>query len=49
MTELWILEQSRTRQRFCSSVDQALEDARAALEQGSSIQIIPGREYEDTP
>ena len=49
MTELWILEPNRTRQRFCGYVDQALEDARAVLEQGSSIQIIPGREYEDTP
>lgn len=45
MTELWIYEsRDRTRQRFCGTLDQALEDARAALEQGQAVQILPPRE-----
>lgn len=45
MTELWIWEQNRTRQRFCGSLDRALEGAREALEQGKAVQIIPDNRW----
>lgn len=49
MLELWILERDRTRQRFCGSVAQALEDAREALKQGKPVKIIPIRECDEAP
>ncbi len=41
MIELWIYEQGRTHQRLCGSLDRALADARAALERGKPVQIVP--------
>lgn len=49
MFELWIWERDRTRQRFCGSAAQALEDAREALNQGKPVKIVPIREYDETP
>lgn len=46
MTELWIFENGRTRQRFYGSAAQALEGAQEALEQGKAVQIMPSRRAE---
>lgn len=49
MFELLIEERDWTRQRFCGSAAQALEDAREALNQGKPVKIVPIREYDETP
>lgn len=49
MIELWIWEEDRTRQRFCGSLAQALEDAREALAEGKPVQLIHIREYHEAP
>lgn len=49
MLELWIYEQNKTRQRFCGSLDRALEGAREALKQGKPVKVIPTKEYDEAP
>lgn len=50
MIELWTHKNGQTRQRLYGRIAPALEAAKAELEAGSAVQIIPGPpEPEDIP